>query len=173
MKEITTISFIVCFFLILNVKILFAQSSDETVKFLNYEWGISPEQVITVLKQESPNVDIEEIINQEDKALGMRAFKADGLRYIGCQWTLQFVFMDNKLAYVHLNRGKIEKSKLVRRLDTIFGAHENLLFYEEWKGKDGSELHLIEINVPSEKFMLSFKVAGFHEELRKREENIK
>jgi len=168
MKKAKAFKFIVSIFITLNLSGLYGQSSLKTIKFMNCEWGISPEEAIAALQQESVDINIKENINlkYEDKAIGMREFVTHDFLFAGHKWRLKLIFLDNKLANVLLSSSNADKLKTIRELEAKFGEYKTDITYSEiWEAKDGSQLSL---RTPINKIIISYYAPGFWEEYQKR-----
>jgi hypothetical protein len=163
--------FLIVFF-ILSVAGLFGQSTLISIRFLNCEWGISPEEAIISLREEIPDIDLKENtqLKDEDKKTGMREFETESFLFANYKWRLKLIFLDNKLANVILSSSKANKLKVIEELEAKFGKYEvDLTKSEIWEAIDGSQLSLRIFDLSSKKVIsVSYYAPGFWGEYQKR-----
>jgi len=118
-----------------------------SIKFMNCEWGISPEEAISALKQELINIEFTESRNLSytDRARGIRLFEPEAFQFADYKWSLKLKFLDNKLVEVILISSNVDESRILNELEAKFGKHEihSITKDKIWKAEDGSKLYLV------------------------------
>ena len=173
MEKLKITRILLTVFFVLVVVALNGKVVTPSVKFMNCEWGLSPEEATAVLKGEMPDIDIKENINlkYEDKAIGMREFISYDFSFVGNKWRLKLIFLDDKLSYVVLtSTGKTpNRLKVSKELRAEFGEYETVLdAWEEWNAIDESHLIVIETKAPRKAVIIAYQCQGYMEEIKKR-----
>jgi len=176
MKRMKTAKSIISMLIILSATVLFGQSTHKAFKFLNCEWGSSPEAIIAALKEESVEIKEDTKLEKLDKEIGIREFETDRVKkfeFGGYNWDcLSLKFLDNKLVKVILDSENVDEWKLSEELEAKFGEYETglVLNLKIWKAEDGSSLKLSVTRIPGfEKMVLiTYEVPGFLEEYNKK-----
>ena len=170
MKRVKATRFIVSVLVILSAASAFGQSLPKTIKFMNCEWGILPENAITALNQESPEINLKEnkkVYPSSSRGKKRREFSPTSYYpFAGYYWELQFIFSDNKLIMVFLvskeryewSGSEADRSKIIEGFDAMYGEHEIVSALirafdssaPKWKAEDGSNLALTATRQPRE-----------------------
>jgi hypothetical protein len=126
-------------------------------KFLNLEWGITPEQAIELLKNRVNTLKEDPNIKAEEKAIGIRIFKSnkDNQKELFAEinWDfIRLIFLDNKLSEVELYCEGLDYYKLKKELETRFGSPERhdripkTMTIDFWTAEDKSTFTLSNID---------------------------
>ncbi len=161
MKSTKTARFISSMLVVLSVAFLFGQSIPKTIKFMNCEWGSSPESVIAALNQELPEIEVREnkkVYRPSSKGnKSRREFNATTyFPFAGHYWGLQFIYSDNKLIMIFLvgqerdGWNEADRTKIIEGFDARYGEHEIVSALlrafdssaPKWEAEDGSNLIL-------------------------------